>query len=98
MRAARNSAKSPRRATPRRTAKVNATDAVFSERQHLAKRLHESVCQSVTGARFLVSAIERTLPAGCEQVSENLRNLEEQLGHASEELHEIIQALRAGEI
>ncbi len=64
----------------------------------VAQRLHDTICQTVTGLRFHVAAIKRGLPPNCERVKAQCEKLDSQLVSASEELQEILKALRAGKL
>jgi signal transduction histidine kinase len=69
-------------------------DAVRIEQLVIAQKLHNTACQTLSGARFFLSSIERSLPREFEKLRPDLRTLEKQLRRASDELHELIKRLR----
>ncbi len=76
-----------------------AASAEDYPKQHpVAQRLHETVCQTVTGIRFHIGALKHGLPPDCARLKTQLDTIESQLASASEELHEIIEALRNGKV
>ncbi|MGB8167926.1 MAG: histidine kinase [Chthoniobacteraceae bacterium] len=75
--------------------KEGAAAAVAAEQQRIADWLHQSVGQTITGARFLISAMERTAGSDGKTLARDLKTLQKQLAQASEELHELIKSLRS---
>jgi signal transduction histidine kinase len=86
----------PKRPPAPRKLRATGKKAPTTERQHIAKQLHNSVCQTISGVRFLTSAMARTVPVECIALARNFEDLERQLAQASSELHQLIKLLRTG--
>lgn len=82
-------------AKPAPVRKENDEDTDFGNSE-IAHLLHTTVCQSITGARFLVSVIEREIPATSRDLRRQVRAVERALRDASLELRKAIRELRGG--
>jgi nitrate/nitrite-specific signal transduction histidine kinase len=60
----------------------------------VADRLHKSICQSVTGARFLLNVLEQRVQHDAE-LRRQLKEVESVLGECSIELRALIKELRS---
>ena len=84
----KTAAPSPKKIAPRKTAGLTPG--------RIADRLHRTVCQDVTAARFLLGAIERQLPPDAAELKKQLEDVSAILGDSGLELRALIKELRAG--
>ena len=83
--------KSPRKASP--APEVAGQSRRLSGLQ-AAQRLHDTVCQTITGSRFLISAIQRDVPPDAANLVGELEKLDSWLAEASHDLRKLISELR----
>ncbi len=62
--------------------------------EQVAERLHQTICQSITGVRFLVSAIGQQLPPEATDLLAQLKYVDTALDESCEELRKLISELR----
>lgn len=60
----------------------------------IADRLHDTVCQSVTGARLLLSVVPDQLPQDATHVRRQIETVDGVLGEAGAELRALMMELR----
>ncbi len=67
------------------------------EQRRISKFLHKTVGQTVSAARLLVSTMERKVPAGNKELTDDFRRLGKWLVHVSTDLQKLIRSLAAEE-
>ena len=72
-------------------------DAVQGERARLAQSLHDTVCQTLSGAYLQAALLVRKCQPGQALSADELQALRDTLHGAVGELHELVHSLRQAE-
>jgi signal transduction histidine kinase len=72
-----------------------APAAVDRERQVIAQQLHDTICQSLSGLQLLARLAERKAIRQYPELAPELGEIQEVVRKASEEVHGLVQSLRA---
>ncbi len=79
--------------SPRRK-KPAARKAACRTPRQIADRLHDAVCQSLTGARLLLCVVQNQLPQDAADLRQQLKNVDDLLDESCTELTALMKDLQ----